>query len=573
MTAIVRESTYLQLTPTGRMHWFRIPPLGTVMLIAAHFVFIVVLEFANNNVVGAQFWQARGVRAGWLTVTQVPLLILLVGKNNIIGVLSGVSYERLNVLHRWTARIMLFTAILHFGYQSYGWQQFGLMKLEWTTDSCPPTGIAAFAFLLWMNLSTLAPFRYLSYEFFVFQHLVTFFGFIIAVMYHLPSTALWSRIYIYIPIALYVLDRLVRALLFAFYNFPIKKATLTALDGGVTKVRLHNKSIKSWRPGSFVLLTIPKFGFLEGHPATIVSTPRSHNGDMIFFLKCQRGFTKRLINGANSSSTALLPHTKQESEAQQNLPICTYRALTNGPYGGSHADMATFDSLCLIAGSTGITFTLAILQDLADRVSVAEKKLPVRRIYFTWCVKDTSWTTWCSDELAAACAKLRKAGIDVQMDIYVTCTDAYTDQTRLPKECGCSCDKSLGPCCCVVVDDSDDRSESADNVQPVKSPSDAQPSQEKAVLAKPTVSSIAGKRAPTRLALLPCASFYSGRPAIEEILTELLDRANGESGVAVCGPIAMSSTVRNTFVRLSDERAIHKGSGAQGCYLHVESFS
>ena len=92
--------------------------MGTVILIVAHVAFVLALEFSNNNVAGAQFWQARGVRAGWLAVAQMPLLILLVGKSNIVGLLTGVSYERLNVLHRWTSRIMLFMAILHFGYQS-----------------------------------------------------------------------------------------------------------------------------------------------------------------------------------------------------------------------------------------------------------------------------------------------------------------------------------------------------------------------------------------------------------------------------------------------------------------------
>ena len=46
------------------------------------------------------------------------------------------------------------------------------------TDSCPSTGITAYATLLWLNLSTLAPFRDFSYEFFVIQDLIAFIGFI-----------------------------------------------------------------------------------------------------------------------------------------------------------------------------------------------------------------------------------------------------------------------------------------------------------------------------------------------------------------------------------------------------------
>lgn len=245
------------------------PPLGTIYFVLAHFAFVLVLEFANNDVAGAQFWQALGVRAGRLAVAQVPLLVLLAGKNNVVGLLTGVTYERLNPLHRWTARILLFCAILHWGYSSYGWQRYRLMKLEWTTDTCPPTGIAAFAVLLWMNLSTLAPFRHWSYEFFVIQHLVTIFGLIVAIMMHLPSTALRSRIYIFVAIGIYLLERLVRTALFASRNARGPQAKLIAMSGGVTKILLSNVRMKKWTPGSFVLLSIPKIGWIESHPASI----------------------------------------------------------------------------------------------------------------------------------------------------------------------------------------------------------------------------------------------------------------------------------------------------------------
>jgi len=103
-----------------------------------------------------------------------PLLILLAGKMNIIGLLTGASYERLNVYHRWVARGLLMLASMHFGFQSHGWNLYGLMRLEWDTDTCPPTGITAYAFLLWMNLTTLAPLRNMSYKLFVVQHIITF---------------------------------------------------------------------------------------------------------------------------------------------------------------------------------------------------------------------------------------------------------------------------------------------------------------------------------------------------------------------------------------------------------------
>ncbi|SMY23516.1 unnamed protein product [Zymoseptoria tritici ST99CH_1A5] len=590
LIATAREVAYLQFTPTGRFLWFRVPPLGTILLLLSYGAFVLALEFVDNNTPGARHWQALGVRAGWLAVAQMPLLVLLINKNNVIGMLTGASYERLNVLHRWSSRIMLLMAILHFGYQSYGWQKFGLTQLEWTTDDCPTTGIAAFAILLWMNLSTLAPVRYWSYEFFVVQHVLSFFGFVIAVVFHLPSTAYGSRIYIFIPIGIYVLDRAFRSLQYIWTNARASRATIVQMTGGVTKIRLSNKAIKNWRAGSHVLISLPKFGMMQSHPATMLSTPRSHNGDLVFILKSHKGFTRRIMLGANISETALLPHSKEESTSGQNAQVVeTHLALLDGPYGGSQSDFAAFDSVCLLAGSTGVTFTLSLLNDLADRVARTDKRLPVRRVHFVWCVKDSSWATWISDEISAAYEKLHAAGIEVEISVHVTCAEQFTEAGNDPKECGCACDKSQGPCCCVLIADED---EDVDAIRPVDdgvgtSEKKSAITAEKAIQSSSSSSSsnsyarLRTSPRPTgrRMPVLTCATFYSGRPDIRDIITDVLDGAEGESGLAVCGPVGLSKEVRNTVVGLSDERAVHKGgrradgSAAQGCYLHVESFS
>jgi hypothetical protein len=46
----------------------------------------------------------------------------------------------------------------------------------------------------------------------------------------------------------------------------------------------------------------------------------------------------------------------------------------------------------------------------------------------------------------------------------------------------------------------------------------------------------------------------------------------GEMAVVVCGPPGLVQNTRNVVVKISDERAVHKGSGAQGIYVHVEAF-
>jgi ferric-chelate reductase len=197
ITASVREIIYPQFTPT-RVSFFKVPPVGIIIALLVYLSFVMGLEYFNNFIPGAQHYEAFGLRAGLLTVAQLPLLILLAGKNNLIGLVTGVTYERLNVFHRWVARTMLLTATLHGGYQIYGWSRYGLVVIESQTDACWPRGnllcsmqlillgFATWSILLWMNVSTLAPIRNWYYEIFVIQHLLTFFGFIIAVMLHIP---------------------------------------------------------------------------------------------------------------------------------------------------------------------------------------------------------------------------------------------------------------------------------------------------------------------------------------------------------------------------------------------------
>ena len=220
-----------------------------------------------------------------------------------------------------------------------------------------------------------------------------------------------------------------------------------------------------------------------------------------------------------------------------------------------------------MAGSTGTTFTLPILLDIAARAQ--KMKLPVKRIVFVWIVKNTSWTSWISNELTSAAAALLLSGIELSIHVHVTCDDNFTtgEEDQNSPECGCECDKSLGPCCCVNVEEEndsirdivDEKGESVDNkgVQ---------------INVKSRSQSLSSLKSGKKSRVLPCAEFHSGRPDFYELLWSLLENADGETGVAVCGPLGLNSDVRRTVVRCSDERAVHKGSGAQGVYLHAECF-
>ena len=167
--------------------------MGCIILILIYLGFILGLQFYEVDYPGAQHWQAQGLRAGWLAIAQLPLVLLLTGKNNLIGYAVGMSYERLNVLHRWVARAMLLTATLHGGFQAYGWNEYGVLHIEISTDACIPTGFATWIILIWIVFSSMTPIRNWRYEIFLVQHIISFIGFIVAIFYHIPASALSAR--------------------------------------------------------------------------------------------------------------------------------------------------------------------------------------------------------------------------------------------------------------------------------------------------------------------------------------------------------------------------------------------
>ena len=549
-TAVFRKISYPQLTPVRSAFWLKIPPFGTIILLLGYLGFILALEYINDSVPGAQHYAALGIRAGWLAITQIPLLILLAGKNNLIGLATGVSYERLNVWHRWVARGVLLMATLHVGYQDYGWNLYGLRQLEWSTDICTSTGLAAYVLLCWLNLSTLAPFRNFGYEFFVFQHLITFFGLIIAIMFHLSNTVLYTRVYIWIPIGLYLFDRLVRTLRSMVNNIHPGQATLEVLAGGVTRIRVRTR-VKGWSPGAHVLLAIPRYGIGQSHPATIASTPTSHNGDLLFILKAQKGFTKNLLESANSPTASLLPGTKEEMATQQK----THVTFIDGPYGASQADLACFDTVLLIAGSTGVTFTLPILLDLARRANKQGRKLPVRRVEFVWIIKNASHISWISEELQAAFIAFQQTAIDIKVRIFVTRDERLTDlsltghQGHSTEIMATQGNGSRGNP--VEITDAE-ASQTGDSTPPsTRYYSPTQPATNE------------------KLSPLEYATIELGRPAFGPMVSGLVARAEGETGVAVCGPLGLSTTIRMTVASLIG----CKTTDVHGIYLHVEGFS
>lgn len=414
--------------------------------------------------------------------------------------------------------------------------------------------------LTWILFSSAAPIRNWQYEFFVVQHVLSFIAFFVVILLHIPAKH--AKVYVYVPIALYLFDRLVRGVFFIYHNSRLGRATVTALPGGVSKVRIQSLRLKNWHAGQHVLLSVPRFGILQSHPATILSTPASHNGDLLFILKAHKGFTGRLNASATSSKESIRlvkeisrPSTASRSTSgdqgetgQPQLP--KHLALVSGPYGCSHSDFACFSSALLIAGSTGITFTLPILLDIAERAQTS--CLPLRHVSFIWILKSAQCTSWVSDELKPAIRSLSKSKISIDVNIFVTTDTELVQVNKIGEKIrGCHCTTPAGVCYC----------------------NRDLPRQQQSKQKRPVVETVRPVLARSNSSDSQMMTIRSGRPDIEHILWEVLESAEGETGVAVCGPLSLGVRCRKAVSSASSRRGVHKGTGAQGVYLHVEGFS
>lgn len=641
VTAICREVTYASFPISlGCRVFYTTPPLGRVLLVLAELVAVIVLCFYALHPRDEWEWEDIGYRTGFIACAQLPLVFLLAGKNNIIGLLVGASYERLNWLHRWTARVLFLTVTIHMGFWFADWHRFDYIKVKLTTDRITQRGFAAWVILLWIVISSMAPARRWNYEFFVVQHIVTFSGLIATVYLHLPAE---NKVLVWIPIGLLVLDRSLRWLMIFYTNmafFHPKTATrgilscrarFEPLDSETTRITIIEPPIR-WYPGQHVLLSCHTVAPFQSHPFTITSLPSDR--EMEFLVKSKLGGTKRFLKYA---------------EKQQSLPLLErihalshYSAvLIDGPYGRMRP-LQQFDSVFLIAGSSGGTFTIPLLRDVVHTWKTTKPEAGSRRslsrlsgaatryLRCVWVVKSRAQYNWFADQLVAVARdveQLRAEGYPYELDIsiYVTCDEGFVTERKAgqqPERCGnvhgqpeevplaepslhrdekvkirpvsiilgssdlnsqyglkASCGPN-GTCCCqTTIEDEAGIPDKDAQHQCCCGEYKARASQEQSSTPTEAVSSdVETKELPvlrtqiTSNVTHPSIILFSGRPQPKNLIRKTLEQALGESAIVVCGPHGLVSSVRQSVASLSDERAVHKGTAAQGIYLHTEAF-
>jgi hypothetical protein len=187
--------------------------------------------------------------------------------------------------------------------------------------------------------------------------------------------------------------------------FSGSPATLTVLDGDVTRMDVWSGNGFKWAPGQHAFLRFTEFAPLDNHPFTIASAAPVSGGNeqshVLFLARSHSGFTNKLASYVHS-----------RSEGKESV---TTTVWLDGPYGGSRPLTSCYDSLILVAGGTGISACIPWALDFVARVNSQNSAMRLKRCVLVWAVRREDALGWISEELktlASAAAGQLSEGMD-----------------------------------------------------------------------------------------------------------------------------------------------------------------
>ncbi|KAL6722311.1 ferric-chelate reductase Frp1 [Lecanora helva] len=557
--AILRELSYPSVAhfQNSWIEWLSPPPLGRSLAILTYWLIITLFLTTGSVIHDAYYWERIGFRAAWVSVTQVPLIYLFAGKVNVLGLVFGSSYIDLNWVHRWASRTLLITVTIHGGFFITEWVRADFFQGELEMMPMVKWGLAAWAVLVWTAFSSLLPLRRLCYELFVAQHLASAAVLLWLLYKHVPHYAAYN---IWMAVAFAVSGRVLRACMFLFRNLPTKLmghvAELHATPGDITSVVIRNIHF-TWKPGQHVLLWCPSLGPLESHPFTIANVSQGVSGqqpnEIQLVIRARSGFTRRL-------------HRRVSKAAGSRPPII--RAFLTGPLG-SLPSWNAYETVILISASTGASFTLPILE------SILHEPCCVTHLSCVFLVRDSAHLDAYLPRLKNAAAHQNATQVGLTILIAVTGNGEELKPTE-------AVTKDVGSSASSTSSSSSSSEQPPQESHPLIIPSTATtttttppphpPLSEKHDVENTAISLTSSSTSSTSPSNPQNLHYTHHRPNLATIIRDPVEASAGETSVVVCGGLSLTSSIRGIVAGLADERAVHKGTGAQGIRLHVEGF-
>jgi hypothetical protein len=402
----------------------QLPANGASVFVLAWLGLNVFLHFYRLPLESKYFF-LFAERCGCMFIVNLPLLYLLAAKTQPLRVLTGRSYEALNIFHRRLGEMMCLIGAVHMVSMLIwrfclepDWLLRGDTAREYLLHPLILEGFGALMSYELLYFTSLGSFRQRWYEIFLASHVILQTLALVFLWFHFHT----SRPYVGISSAIFLIDRLVwRLTLKSFTTI----ASLSILEDGeslmlsadwdipstptskLASLFQHNIQI-GWSPTDHVFLTIPALGrthALQSHPFTIASAaPPIPSWDVTSTVSSRppHAWLSLLIRSHNGFTASLLHHAL----LHPNLPL---QIRLDGPYGSPHALslLRASSTAILIAGGSGI----AVIYPLAEALLLHGQTCG-QKVKMLWVVHSDLHRRWIPEERLA---ELREMGAEVMV--------------------------------------------------------------------------------------------------------------------------------------------------------------
>ncbi|KAF8244418.1 hypothetical protein K440DRAFT_14090 [Wilcoxina mikolae CBS 423.85] len=374
-------------------------------------LFLLILAFAvrpyyrYNMDFGAP---PLAIRTGLMAFACIPILVALAGKANLVTLLTGISHEKLNVVHRWVAWMSFGLSLVHtipFFVASYHDGGYAEVREEFYVDamrgSNEYSGAPPLAILLGLCIFSLQPIRNRFYESFYLVHILLAITYVGLLFWH-ANNQLDSWVYLWATIALWLASYFARIF---WYTRQLNvrnrwlvgaPASFLQLPGDMTRIEVISPRGFRHTPAQHCFLRFPAISLLDNHPFTIASVQRTvdppktkaatdvDNPQAITFLvRTHAGFTHKL-------ATYCASH-----------PDTDALAWIDGPYGGITRPVeCLYDTLILVAGGGGISACVPwLLYVMGKSRGSAGSLVKIKRVVLVWAMRKAEHFAWAEKEL------------------------------------------------------------------------------------------------------------------------------------------------------------------------------
>ncbi|KAL6697084.1 hypothetical protein J3F84DRAFT_393861 [Trichoderma pleuroticola] len=306
-----------------------------------------LLRYSIRSICGRTTCLRVAVLLSLVAYALTPLSVMLANLESMLSLLTGVPYQRLNLLHHCLSYTIFVQSALHTMLQ--------LVARQWVVETCLVCGIAAMTMLtLLIGLSTPWGIRLTRYE--TFRNLY----YSLAMVYIGACWGHWDKLKCFIlpSLIFWLIDRGCRLVGTGLLHYHI------VLPGSVG-FRICTAEITQFSEPEYGdaisqhhYLCFPESSFWQSHPFTPINAPRVETGLVkhSYIIRARHGETKKI---------AQLCASKLNSEVCPDIE--TTSVILTSLYGPHTMDnIEPHSNVICVVGGTGITYVFPVLLELVQ---------------------------------------------------------------------------------------------------------------------------------------------------------------------------------------------------------------